>query len=45
MTLFSMVLAVLGSIPSVLTEPQGRIVNLEFERLEMSVTELYTIGS
>ena len=45
MTLFSVVLAVLGSIPSVPTEPYGRILNLEFEHLEMSVTEWYTIES
>ena len=34
-----------GSIPWILRELYGRIVNLEFESLEMSVTEMYQIRS
>ena len=45
MTWFSIMLEDTGSIPRLLGEIYGRIVNLEFENLEMSVTEMYRIRS
>ena len=34
-----------GSIPRVLSKLYGRMINLELESLEMSVTEIYQIRS
>ena len=45
MTWFSKLVGDTGSIPSFLRELYGRIVNLEFESLGMSVTEMYHIRS
>ena len=44
-TWFSIMLEDSGSIPRLLGELYGRIVNLEFENLEMSVAEMYRIRS
>ena len=38
---FSILMVGTASIPGLLKEPYGRIVNLEFESLGMSVTEMY----
>ena len=45
MTWFSTLVEDTGSIPRILRELYGRIVNLEFESLEMSATEMYQIRS
>ena len=45
MTWFSTLVEDTGSIPEILRELYGRIVNLEFESLGMSVTEMYNIRS
>ena len=45
MTWFSTLVEGTGSIPKILRELYGRIVNLEFESLEISVTEMYQIRS
>ena len=44
-TWFSTLVEDTGSIPRILRELYGRIVNLEFESLEISVTEMYQIRS
>ena len=45
MTWFSTLVEDTGSIPKILRELYERIVNLKFEYLEMSITEMYQIRS
>ena len=45
MTWFSTLVEDTDFIPRILRELYGRIVNLEFECLKMSITEMYQIRS